>query len=151
MVRKVLSGGEALAAKLAEIAQKVSSGATVSAGFLQPDLATIAFFNEFGTTQNGAQHIPPRPAVRNAIAENAPDWCLVLADRLAATGMDVEASLRATGEAMRSDIQLSIRDFSDPPNAASTIRQKGFDNPLVGRTKDLLNGVDFEVSDDESA
>ena len=44
----------------------------------------------------------------------------------------------------KGDIQQSIVDLRDPPNAASTIRAKGSSNPLID-TGEMKNSVDYET------
>ena len=140
MVKKAFTGGDKLQAKLAEILKSATSAKQVDAGFLTAENAEIAFYNEFGT-----EDIPPRPFMRQT-AKTCPDgWVEDLADAMKTNGMDADKALRVVGRVMCDDIQIAMRDFTDPPNAASTIARKGFDNPLIGPTKGLLNSVDFEV------
>jgi hypothetical protein len=50
------------------------------------------------------------------------------------------------GELIQGQLQDSIRDLQTPPNAASTVRKKGFNNPLIDHG-DMLRQVNFEVKD----
>jgi hypothetical protein len=53
------------------------------------------------------------------------------------------------GENVKGQLQKSIRDMKDPPNAKSTVAQKGFDDPLV-KSGHMLNSVDWELGDAKS-
>ncbi|WP_212376950.1 hypothetical protein [Acetobacter persici] len=53
-------------------------------------------------------------------------------------------ALTAVGHSMQADITDTIRQTHTPPNAPSTVRHKGFDNPLV-ETGTLQNSVSFQV------
>lgn len=53
-------------------------------------------------------------------------------------------ALTAVGRSMQADITDTIRQTHTPPNAPSTVRHKGFDNPLV-ETGTLQNSVSFQV------
>ncbi|OUI90788.1 hypothetical protein [Acetobacter persici] len=53
-------------------------------------------------------------------------------------------ALTALGHSMQADITDTIRQTHTPPNAPSTVRHKGFDNPLV-ETGTLQNSVSFQV------
>lgn len=100
-----------------------------------------------GETKTTAAHkivIPPRPFFRTAIAKNKQAWADALAISMKRTGMDSATSLGRVAMLMVSDIQKSIIDWSDPPNAPSTIRKKGYNNPLE-HTRTMLRAVDGEV------
>jgi len=50
------------------------------------------------------------------------------------------------GELIQGELQGSIRDLTSPALAASTVRAKGFDKPLIDSGV-MLRSVDFEVKD----
>lgn len=97
------------------------------------------------TAQVGAYtvFIPPRPFMRNAIEANSKNWSQQFKEAIKNTG-SIDQALEILGEKVKEDIQDSIRNFSDPPNAKSTIKKKGFDAPLRD-TGTLLNHVSYEV------
>lgn len=144
-------GGAKLDRKLAEIASRLGSGRKVRVGFLEhsrypasatsPGLhvATVAFWNEFGTI-----HAPARPFFRYTIAMKSPNWGRDLAKIAVANDYDGEKSLALMGERIKGQIQHSINTWSAPPNAPSTIRIKGFDHPLIHTTL-MLRSVDYQV------
>lgn len=84
--------------------------------------------------------IPPRPYFRNMIAKESPHWGDDLGKVLVATNYDIERSLDLMGEEMNGELIESIRDFTDPPNAPSTIAKKGYDSPLK-QSKTMLKST----------
>ena len=89
--------------------------------------------------------IPPRPFFRNMIRANQDKWGAQLGKLLIANNYDAHAALLQMGELMKGQLQQSIRDFSDPPNAPSTIARKGFNDPLID-TGYMVDHVGFEVT-----
>ncbi|MCJ2126664.1 hypothetical protein [Methylobacterium sp. J-077] len=145
-----VKGGEKLEAILKGMAAKLSTGSAVRVGFLEgstyPDGTStpmVAAIQEFGSP---AQKIPPRPFMRNTIADNGPGWPKALAKILEATNYDAKRSLDLFGHAVADQLQASIITFSTPANAPSTIARKGFDAPLRD-SGHLLNSVEVEVKD----
>jgi hypothetical protein len=88
--------------------------------------------------------IPARPYFRTMLTEESPGWGKDMADTLKATSYDGNKTLALMGEKIKGQLQESIRNVDDPPNAASTIASKGFNQPLID-TGHMLNSVDFEV------
>lgn len=89
--------------------------------------------------------IPPRPFFRGMIKDKGPGWGDDMAKILPAAGYDAATALGRMGDRIKGQLQQSIVSFSDPRNAPSTIRKKGFDDPLVD-IGHMLNSVDYEVS-----
>jgi hypothetical protein len=149
-----LSGGGVLEAKLKEYADRLGRKSTLNVGFLEgataadgTPIAYIAAINEFGAMGAGKNHnvtIPPRPAFRNMIAAKNSEWGPVLGNLLKQEQYDAPRALDTLGTGIAGQLQQSIRDFSDPPNAPSTIAAKGFDKPLID-TGDMVRAVDHEV------
>lgn len=143
-----ISGGDKLTAALNELAKGLDKGATLEVGFLPgatyPDgtlVAMVAAIQEFGAPSRG---IPPRPFFRNMIAQNSPQWPKAVGDLLKSTGYDAQKTLEMTGEGIKGELQQSIVSTNSPPNAPSTIAQKGSSKPLVD-TGHMLNSIDFIV------
>ena len=143
-----ISGGDKLAARLAELAKKVDRPATLSVGFLEgtsyPDgkpVAMIAAIQEFGAP---ARNIPPRPFFRQTIASNSDNWPDLVEGLLVSTNYDPTKTLLKTGEEIKGELQDSIIGFSDPPNAPSTIAKKGFDDPLIS-SGFMLQSINYKV------
>ncbi|EIX1854272.1 hypothetical protein ACPIC8_003831 [Cronobacter sakazakii] len=144
------SGGAALEAKLAELAEKLGDGKTLRVGFLEgatyPDgqsVPMVAAANEYG---DPAMNRPPRPFFRNMIAEKSPEWPQDIAKIAEATGYDAETMLGLMGEHIKCQLQGSIRDLMEPALSPVTIAKKGFSKPLI-ETSHMLNSVDYDIKD----
>ncbi|MEG4669417.1 hypothetical protein UXP85_24475 [Enterobacter cloacae] len=144
------SGGAALEAKLAELAEKLGDGKTLRVGFLEgatyPDgqsVPMVAAANEYG---DPAMNRPPRPFFRNMIAEKSPEWPQDIAKIAEATGYDSEKMLGMMGEHIKGQLQGSIRDLMEPALSPVTIAKKGFSKPLI-ETSHMLNSVDYDIKD----
>ncbi len=120
------------------------SGKAVKVG-IQSDAGEVldrAFFNEYGTTR-----IPARPFVSTAFDENRDDlhamksrlWDGLMMGRI---GADQAAAL--LGEHHQNQVQEKITSIQTPPNAASTVEQKGSSNPLID-TGQMRQSVRYEV------
>ncbi|WP_338561885.1 hypothetical protein [Erwinia sp. E_sp_B04_7] len=144
------SGGDALEQKLAELAASLGEGKTLRVGFLEgatyPDgtsVPMVAAANEFG---DPGMNRPPRPFFRNMIAEKSPEWSDDIGKIALAVNYDATTLFSLMGERIKDQLQGSIREFSDPALAPSTIARKGFSKPLI-ETSHMLNSVDYDVKD----
>lgn len=144
------SGGAALEAKIAELAEKLGDGKTLRVGFLEgatyPDgqsVPMVAAANEYG---DPAMNRPPRTFFRNMIAEKSPEWPQDIAKIAEATGYDAETMLGLMGEHIKGQLQGSIRDLMEPALSPVTIAKKGFSKPLI-ETSHMLNSVDYDIKD----
>lgn len=144
MATEYLSGSDDIMKALEDIAKKMNAGA-VEVGFMEgatyPDgtsVPAVAFWNEFG--HGGKFPSPPRPFFRNMIAKESPSWPDKMAKLAEATNFDGKKVLALMGEDIKGALEESIVEFSDPPNAASTIKAKGFNKPLIdtGHMKDSV-------------
>jgi len=90
------------------------------------------------------QMIPPRPFFRTMIAANVGKWPVMSAEALRKSKYDASKALAKMGEIIKGELQQSIRDLKSPANAPSTIRKKGFDDPLID-SKLMFQSVDFDV------
>lgn len=90
--------------------------------------------------------VPARPYFRSMIAQNSPEWGKAMIAALEASGYEARTALALLGEQIKGELQQSIISLVSPGNAASTIREKGFDNPLI-HTSHMLNSVDYSVDD----
>lgn len=101
----------------------------------------------FVTTHARGAHtitIPPRPFFRNMIKKGAPHWGHDLATALRANDLDVARALGVLGNQLVGEIQTSINETNDPPNAPSTIRRKGAAKPLID-TGQMWKSVSYVV------
>jgi hypothetical protein len=126
----------------------------------------VAFFNEFGTIerthslstvdttygplQKGSRrasayrHIPARPFFRNMIQKNSKSWGKLIAAAMKKLNYSLMGALSLTGEVLVSQLQKSIEDFTDPENAPSTVKAKGFNKPLED-SKNMKRAVAYDV------
>lgn len=92
-------------------------------------LAMIGFWNEFGTS-----NIPERPFIRTTADQRRQAYANIAAreaDKIIQGKSTVFRSLSMLGQVAESDVKKKITSIRIPPNAASTIRKKGSDNPLI--------------------
>lgn len=90
--------------------------------------------------------IPARPYFRNMVQQNKGEWGPQLGKIIKAADYDSSVALGRLGSMVRDQLQDSIREFSDPANAKSTVSKKGFNDPLVDSSH-MLNSADFEVNE----
>lgn len=147
-----IRGGVALDRHLREIVKRVGGGAHVNVGFFETEtypagksdgapipVAQAAFWNEYGTTT-----APERHFVRSMIEKRSPRWGVALGNALRKTDYDAHMSLSIMGEMMQGQMRKSIQEWTDPPNADSTVARKGFNKPLI-ETGQMLRAVDYQV------
>jgi hypothetical protein len=93
----------------------------------------IAIYNALGTDT-----IPARPTLEPSLRGMLPTIRAenVAIARIVARGKDPVPLLDRLASRMRDHLRSEVLDLSDPPNAESTIDQKGFDDPLVGAGAD---------------
>jgi len=106
-------------------------------------LAVIAAANEFGTAT-----IPERSFLRSTVESNrdkyAADLQQVVEDVVDGKANAMEQGLNRLGVEAVADVQRTMRELDDPPNAASTIARKGSSSPLID-TGRLRQSIDHEV------
>ena len=104
------------------------------------EVAQIAVFNEFGTNT-----IPSRPFFRNAIDGNR-EKIFEMANKFSDAAMigkiTVSQAFENIGLFMQSIIRKSIRSNIAPPNAKSTVRNKGSSKTLIDSGQ-MINSVTF--------
>lgn len=139
-----MRGGGKFKAALKQAVDKAAGG-TVRVGIIEsqtyPDgesVAQVAYWNEYGTAT-----IPARPFFRNTIADKQGEWAEKAAELLKQSD-EPDQVLALIGEGIKGDIVTAIQNFTDPPNADSTVKRKGFDKPLVD-TGDLWRAIQSEV------
>lgn len=101
-----------------------------------------AVYNHYGTPT-----IPARPFISLSVRKNRAKYRSLL--RNSAAGIlkgdtTPTSALTILGLAAVADIQQTIVDLRDPPNAESTIRGKGSSNPLID-TGQMRQSVTFKV------
>jgi len=120
-----------------------------SGEFLKNGRFVTAAKSNFATTHEVEAHtitIPARPYFRRMIAAKSNEWGAASGRYLVASQFDAAKALALMGELIRGQLQGSIRELTDPPLAASTIKAKGFAKPLIA-SGHMLNSVDYEVTE----
>lgn len=115
------------------------------AGKTGGEILARATFNHFGTST-----IPERPFITNAVRDNKGKYVRFL--KAEGKGILIDSTpprlvLEKLGLMGQGDIQEEITNLSSPPNAPSTIRQKGSSNPLID-TGQMRGSVTYKVEDD---
>lgn len=104
--------------------------------------------SNFATTHTVPAHvinIPPRPFMRNTIANNKDGWGEEMGKALKKSGYNAYNALNMVGEKITDQMKGEIKAFGEAGgNAPSTIRKKGFDTPLVD-TGHMRDSVSYEV------
>ena len=123
----------------------------------QVSAAQVAFWLEYGTTTatagilaSGDTHIPPRPFFRNMITKNSPRWGKLVMAALKLSNYDTRKAMAIVGIRIGEQLQASIVEFKTPRNADSTIKAKGFDDPLID-SHNMLRSVEYAVQDGDRA
>ncbi len=122
------------------------------AGVADSDNINKAVWSEFGTSRG----IPERPFMRNAMRNNKAAYKAAM-KAAAATIIEQAAlgksaadekrkALKKLGVLAQGDIQAEITSLRTPPNAASTIRQKGSSNPLID-SGEMRAAVTFQIKE----
>lgn len=152
MAQSSLTGGDNLKKYLEELSKKIGAGGVLRVGFLEnatyPDgtpVPVVAAANEFGDPSHNR---PPRPFFRTMLAQKSPGWGVKFGKILKATGYDLDQSMGLMGEMIKGELQQSIRDFTTPELADSTVAAKGFSKPLID-TGNMLNSVDYDIKDNQ--
>lgn len=87
--------------------------------------AEVAAFNEYG-----GGHTPPRPFIRTCVQDYSRKW-LRYFDKTWLQFPDIRQTFWKLGDIIRGDLSKTVKDWTTPPNAPSTVMAKGFNNPLV--------------------
>lgn len=118
-------------------------GKDESRGSGEPTNVEVATFNEFGTTT-----APARSFLRSTVDEERrkyADMFQVSLARWVDGKSTLHDALALVGTQAKADVQRKITKLKDPPNAPSTIAQKGSSNPLID-TGQMRQAVDFVVN-----
>lgn len=135
-----IKGGDALKGALEKIAAAASSKAVAEIGFMEnatyPDGTKVAFvaaMNEYGDKNR-----PPRPFFSDTVAKRGAAWGHNLGVALKKFNFNAGAALALTGQGAKEDIEASIRAFTSPPLAESTIAQKSSGKSKVKKVQGVL-------------
>lgn len=97
-------------------------------------------------------HIPPRPFVEPGVETVLPKIIKDFREAIITNlmGLDNSDILHRIGMRARNAIQKFIRSYPEnnlTPNAPSTIKKKGEDHPLKGKTGELLSHVTYVIEE----
>jgi len=121
---------------------KELSGTRVQVGVLGSDggrkhpdsditVAEVALINEFGS---GKAHIPSRPLLRGTFTKSNPmvqEIGRTIASRVVNFMQSASLALDAAGKVAVEALRVQIAKGVSPGNAPRTIKEKGFDHPLL--------------------
>ena len=101
----------------------------------------VAVSNEYGRPEN---NVPPRPFMRKTASKHSNDWKDFVQVRVngKAEWRDI---LQDLGVMVEEDISDMIARWATPPNAPSTIKRKGFNDPLVDTGNMMLDFLDIRI------
>jgi hypothetical protein len=109
--------------------------------------ADVAKLNEEGHEIN----TPPRPFMSTNAEKEKPvlkKMIKSLYRKMTKKIISPEERLMILGEYMEESLKQEIVDWSDPPNAPSTIAKKGFNDPLIN-TGLMLDSVSYRINNGE--
>lgn len=132
---------------IAKIDKAVQGPKAVKVGFpkgkADADLVSIAIWNHFGTSRG----IPPRPFITIAMFKNRREFRAALrkiAKGAVENGTPLAVQMPKLGALGAGKIQDQIANNTPPPNAPSTVRQKGSSKTLID-TGRMQGGVTWEI------
>lgn len=143
MAGRVVDTDRGYAKLLANLKMENASVLVGVHGSTHSEMVVIAASNEFGT-DNG--HVPERSYLRSTVDQGEGEIAddLQRATDRVLDGGSIDRELGLVGEKWVGRVKQTIRDLDTPPNAPSTIRQKGSDNPLID-TGRLRNSITSSV------
>lgn len=112
-------------------------------GEADSDVIDRAVWNHWGTSRG----IPERPFLTNAMRDNRNkyrDGMKTSAKKLLLGQTSLHTVLSKLGIMAQGDIQEEITALQTPPNAPSTIEQKGSSNPLIW-TGELRASITYKI------
>ena len=93
-------------------------------------LKTGAGYMQLGVTSAHKITIPARPWLKPGVESGTQEYLAIVQSKIAA-GANIDAVLEEIGVVAAGIVQKYMTDLKSPPNAKSTIRQKGSSNPLI--------------------
>lgn len=103
-------------------------------------VAVVALKNEYGVPE---RNVPPRPFMAYTFDKCIKKWVRIVQDKLP-QNLDIKETMEIVGQQAVKDMRYTIEWWQIPPNAPSTIRNKGFNNPLID-TRTMIDSVRMEV------
>jgi len=102
-------------------------------------VAEVAMANEFG-----GKNRPPRPFMRYTCEKRSKKWRKIIQDLLPQYADNIKGLFEKLGDVCAEDLEDVIRIWTAPPNAPSTVKKKGFNDPLVDSGQ-MMNSVHWRV------
>lgn len=102
-------------------------------------MATLGAIQHFGNDK-----IPARPWLDVGVEQGNKEYLEVIEEG-AASGLSQSQILEQVGAIAVGYVQQYITDLRDPPNAPSTVKKKGSDNPLID-TGAMRQSVTYKVA-----
>lgn len=115
-------------------------------GEVGDDILERAVYNHYGTSRG----IPSRPFLLNAVRANQAKYKRFLQSQAKKVLSGETSQLRVLdqlGVMAEGDVKKEITRLRTPPNAPSTIKQKGSSNPLID-TGEMRASVTYVVDED---
>lgn len=105
-------------------------------------IAEVALINELGAPR---ANIPARPFIRDTI-DRKDNFRKEIRQAVRAIGWGLmpEEALAHVGEEAVREVRETLEQYSSPPNAPSTIRKKGENNPLI-ETHMLQGAINYKL------
>lgn len=149
-----VSGGDKMGQRLRELQERLARNSAVNVGVPAASgsyedgtpLAVIAAVNEFGSRDG---RIPERSFLRVPIRQNLPELTKtmrMLLKQVVNGNLTVRQMFDSVGERAVGYSVEAISAGIQPPNAPSTIRQKGSSQPLVDSGR-LLQSLTYVVEE----
>ncbi len=138
---KVIDRGYNAAIKI----QTQMNGVTLEVGIFDPELAEIAIFNEFGTS-----NAPPRSFIRSTFDAKRDEFGRRIEE--ATKKIYATRKLKALGDVgawLAQSMQRTIDAGVPPPNAESTVKAKGHGHTLIN-TGAMRAALTFKVESKDS-
>lgn len=129
-----LTGGDKLTQRLHDISARMTQPVELRVGFLEGDVAKIAFWQEFGT-----KSIPPRPFFRSMIKAHSKEWPKQIGGMLKASNYDPQKALGLLGAEIQGLLQESIKATNAPALSPITVMLRGM--RAQPRYRDLRFGL----------
>jgi phage gpG-like protein len=101
-------------------------------------------YMELGVTQPHKVTIPARPWLVPGVESGTQEYLAEIASSIK-KGDTLDTTLEVVGNIAAGTVQQFMTDLKSPPNAPSTVRKKGSDNPLID-TGALRSSVTYEVT-----
>ncbi len=122
----------------------IHEGAGDHDGISNAQLGAVLHFGG-NVGKNGSVTIPPRPWLDNGVAVGNKGYSSIIAD----SDGNFDNALELIGAVAVGHVQEFMSDLKDPANALSTIKKKGFNNPLI-HTGNLRQSVTYSVTSEKT-